>query len=92
MKSECFSAREINIKSCRINDLTCNITGAIVLHVNFLEFVLTGKEMCECTTSCFLDVCTDYLSAECDKVCVNIVQNVTMNEEMTKYVIVGNFK
>jgi hypothetical protein len=92
MKFKYFSARDINLKSRRINDLTCNSTGVIVLHDNFLEFIFTGRQVRECTTSSFLDMCADYLSAKCERVGVNIVQNVTMNEEMTKYVIVGNFK
>ena len=48
----------------------------------FCSFVLTGKEMRECTTSSFLDVCTDFLSAECDRVCINIVENVPVKDEM----------
>jgi hypothetical protein len=48
----------------------------------FLQLVLTGKEMRQCATSSFLDVCTDFLSTECDSVCINIVENVTMKEEM----------
>lgn len=49
---------------------------------HFLQLVLTGKEMRKCTTSPFLDVCTDFISAESDRVCVNIVENVTMKDEM----------
>lgn len=38
--------------------------------------------MRECTTSSFLDVCTDFLSAECERVCINIVENVPVKDEM----------
>jgi hypothetical protein len=38
--------------------------------------------MWECTSSSFFDVCTDFLLAECDRICINIVGNVTVKDEM----------
>lgn len=48
----------------------------------FFQLVLTGKEMRKCTASSFFAVCTEFLKPECDRVCINIVENVTMKDEM----------
>jgi len=49
---------------------------------HFLQLVLNGEKMGECTTSSSVDMCNDFLSAECDRVCINIVENVSMKDEM----------